>query len=201
MENSKKNTQHKQIVAMAQVGLFAAVIAILTQIGFPLPTGINVTLQTLAVSLAAYTLGWKKGTLSVLVFIALGAVGLPVFSNFSGGFGKLLGVTGGYIWGFIPMALLCGIGIEFWLKRKNVLSAITAVLLSLIGLAICHLFGSVQFALVTGTNSVKEAFLLCSAPYLIKDIVSMILSFGIALAIRKAITPKIIAPAESKEEN
>ena len=77
------------------VGVFAAVLAVLSQISFPLPSGIPVTLQTFAVALCGYALGCKRGTLAVLVYIVLGAVGLPVFANFSGGFGSLVGLAGG----------------------------------------------------------------------------------------------------------
>lgn len=104
------NSNREKITNIVMVGVFAAVLAVLSQISFPLPSGIPVTLQTFAVALCGYALGCKRGTLAVLVYIVLGAVGLPVFANFSGGFGSLVGLAGGYIYGFLPMAALCGLG-------------------------------------------------------------------------------------------
>ena len=91
------NSNREKITNIVMVGVFAAVLAVLSQISFPLPSGIPVTLQTFAVALCGYALGCKRGTLAVLVYIVLGAVGLPVFANFSGGFGSLVGLAGGYI--------------------------------------------------------------------------------------------------------
>ena len=95
-----------RVLDLAQIGLFAAVLVVLSQLSIPLPGGVPVTLQTFAVALTAYVLKWKKGALSVLVFLALGAVGVPVFHNFTGGFGMLIGVTGGFLWGFLPNAMM-----------------------------------------------------------------------------------------------
>ena len=97
------NSNREKITNIVMVGVFAAVLAVLSQISFPLPSGIPVTLQTFAVALCGYALGCKRGTLAVLVYIVLGAVGLPVFANFSGGFGSLVGLAGGYIYGFPPI--------------------------------------------------------------------------------------------------
>ncbi len=177
---------HTAIVSMAQIGLFAAVLVVLSQISIPLPTGIPITLQTFAVALAAYTLGWKRGTLSVAVFLALGAVGIPVFANFTGGIAKFVGVTGGYLWGFLPMALLCGLAMAQWKKEPSVKNRILCVALSLAGLVGCHLPGVLQFALVSGSSPL-HAFFLASAPYLLKDGISLVVAFGLAMAIQKAL--------------
>lgn len=90
--------------------MFAAVLAVMSQIAIPMPSGVPMTLQTFAVALAGAVLGWKLGALSALVYLLLGAAGVPVFSGMSGGLGVLLGKTGGFIFGFIFMALLCGLG-------------------------------------------------------------------------------------------
>ncbi len=184
----KKDSHRNQCqpLSMVQIGLFAAVLAVLSQISIPLPTGIPITLQTFAVALAAYTLGWKKGVASVGIFLALGAVGVPVFAGFTGGIGKFVGVTGGYLWGFLPMALLCGIAVEFWTRRTGRLRGVICVLLSIAGLAVCHAAGSVQFALVSA-SSMLQAFLLASAPYLVKDVCSLIAAFGLAMTVRRVL--------------
>ncbi len=170
-----KNNKEK-VIQIVMVGVFAAVLAVLSQISIPLPTGIPVTMQTFAVALCGYALGWKRGTLATAVYIALGAVGLPVFAGFSGGVGSLVGLAGGYIWGFLPMAALCGVG----LKMNH---RVLAVVLGIAGLAACHLFGTVQFALVSSTGPL-EAFLIASVPYLIKDVISVAAAYGIAEALR-----------------
>ena len=84
---------------MVYIAVFAVLIAICSWIS--IPTTVPFTLQTFAVFLAVGVLGGKRGSLSVLIYILLGAVGIPVFAGFSGGFGILLGQTGGYIVGFL----------------------------------------------------------------------------------------------------
>ena len=97
---------------MVLTGMMTAVIAVMSQIQFPLPSGVPVTMQTFAIALAAYVLGWKYGLISTIVYILVGAVGVPVFAGFSGGVSFAVSPAGGYIWGFLPMAALCGLGME-----------------------------------------------------------------------------------------
>lgn len=175
--NTKNKTQR-----LVLTGVLAALLAVLSQISIPLPSGVPVTLQTFAVALCGYVLGWKLGVLAVFVYLALGAVGLPVFAGFSGGIAAFAGVTGGYLWGFLLMALLCGLGAETgrrWL----------ALLLGAGGLAACHLCGALQFAAVSGVSPLA-AFLTASAPYLLKDAISVALGYllaeGVLLGLKKA---------------
>lgn len=163
----------KEIVC---IGMFAAILAVLSQISVPVPMGVPVTLQTFAVAFTGVVLAWKAGTISTLVYVLLGAVGVPVFAGFRGGVQVLVGHTGGFIWGFIIMVFLCGIGIQ--MKSK-----IAGMLLGFAGLAVCHLFGVLQFMVVMNRGLI-ESFLLASAPYLIKDIISVILAFIVGSQIR-----------------
>lgn len=156
-------------------GVCAALLAVLSQISVPLPSGVPVTLQTFAVALCGYILGPALGALSVLVYLALGAVGLPVFAGFSGGVGSFVSLAGGYLWGFVFMALLCGLGA--WRKNKAV-----AIALGIAGLAACHLCGAVQFALLMST-SLPQALLVASVPYLVKDILSVAVAYFAAVAV------------------
>ncbi len=162
---------------LTRVALFAAVIAVLSQISIPMPSGVPVTLQTFAIALTGYTLSSRRGAAAVAVFLALGAVGVPVFANFTGGFAKLAGVTGGFLWGFLLMAFLCGLGVG---KPR-----IAALALGAAGLLICHACGVAQFALVTGAAPL-QALLTVSAPYLVKDLVSVALAFAAAAVIERA---------------
>lgn len=95
--------ERQKLRGMMIASLFAAIIGIFAQITIPLPL-VPITGQTLAIGLAATILGARYGTLSVLLYILMGAVGIPVFSQFSGGFSVLVGPTGGFIVGFIPTA-------------------------------------------------------------------------------------------------
>ena len=170
-----KNKLQKIVVT----GVMAALLIVLSQISIPLPTGIPVTLQTLAVALCGYVLGPVLGTLSVGVYLALGAVGLPVFAGFSGGLGSFVGMTGGYLWAFLPMAFLCGLG-----ARRG--GKAWALLLGALGLVVCHLCGAFQFAAVMSLSP-WQAFLTASAPYLIKDALSLVLAYGAAEALLYAL--------------
>lgn len=164
---------------MVVAGVFAALLAVLSQISIPLPTGIPVTLQTFAVALCGFALGPGLGAAAVGVYLALGAVGVPVFAGFSGGIGSFVGMTGGYLWAFLPMAFLCGLGA----RQKNRALALTV---GFLGLVICHLCGSFQFALVSAVSP-WNAFLLASAPYLLKDAASLVVAYLAAVAILRSL--------------
>ena len=117
-------------------GNVAAVLAVISQLSIPTPAGVPVTIQVFGVALVGAVLGWKLGLCSVLVYILIGAAGLPVFANFGGGIPSLIGLTGGYIWAWPVMAVLCGIRPGL----KNRISDLAVrILLSLIGLAAVEL--------------------------------------------------------------
>ena len=90
-------------------GMFAAVLAVISQISLPMPTGVPITIQVFGVALVGAVLGSRLGTTATLVYVLLGAIGLPIFANFSGGISSIVGVTGGYIWAWPIMTWLCGI--------------------------------------------------------------------------------------------
>lgn len=98
------------------IALMAAVTVVMAQISIPMPMGVPMTMQTFAVTLAGVILGSKRGGLSILVYVLLGAIGLPVFAGFSGGIQNLVGPTGGFLISFPIMAWLIGVGVE---KRKR----------------------------------------------------------------------------------
>ena len=175
---NNRNTFNLTAVALTVAGM-----AIIAQISIPLPSGIPLTLQTLAVAFAGYLLGAKRGTLSVAVYIALGAVGAPVFSGFTGGFQKFLSPTGGFIWGFLLLALSCGFAeITKWSKQEKT----TSILLGTLGIALCHLCGIIQFSAIAGTNPLA-AFIVCSLPYLLKDILCIVGAYLLSHAVKKRI--------------
>lgn len=161
---------------MAYVAIFAVTIAICSWIS--IPTTVPFTLQTFAVFLAVGVLGGRRGTFAVLVYILLGAVGLPVFAGFSGGLGALLGTTGGYIIGFFFSALL------YWAMTK-VLGKKTPVMVvaMVLGLIVCYAFGTVWFMTVYARNSgaigLGTALGWCVIPFIIPDLVKIALAVGL----------------------
>lgn len=169
-----KKITTKEIVC---VGMFAALMTVLSQISVPMPSGVPITLQTFIMAFAGVVLSWKLATASTVVYILLGAIGVPVFANFHGGVQWLLNYTGGFIWGFILLAALCGIGTL--LENK-----IYGILLGLVGLAGCHLLGVLQFMIVT-KRGFAEAALMVSVPYLVKDSVSVVMAFVIGELVRR----------------
>ena len=123
-------TKKMKTLDMVYIALFACLMAICAWIS--IPGQIPFTLQTMGVFLAVGLLGGKRGTLTVLVYILMGAVGLPVFSGMSGGIGKLLGMTGGYIVGFLFSALIMWamealLGKKLWVLALSMVAGLIVV--------------------------------------------------------------------------
>lgn len=157
---------------MVLAGMFAAVLAVISQLSIPTPAGVPVTIQVFGVALVGAVLGWKLGLCSVLVYILIGAAGLPVFANFGGGIRSLIGLTGGYIWAWPVMAVLCGIHPGL----KNRISDLAVrILLSLIGLAAVELIGGLQWAALSGDMTAGAVFAYSMVAFVPKDIVITIL--------------------------
>lgn len=171
---------------LTMIALFAAIVAVLSQISVPMPSGVPITLQTFAVALCGHYLGTKKGTAAIGVYILLGAVGVPVFTNFKGGFACLFSVTGGFIWGFLALAALCGLPF----RKKPI-----RIIFGLLGLSALHVCGAFQYALLMGIDFL-QSFLTVSAPYLVKDVISLALAFILAEIARKA-TDRLL-PADQR---
>ena len=137
MENEFSNRISVKNIVLA--GMFAAFLAVMSQVSLPMPTGVPITVQVFAVALVGVILGWKRGVLAVLVYILIGAVGVPVFANFKGGLSVLTGLTGGYIIAWPVMTILCGIQP----KTQNAkLNMTVNIILSLVGLAVCEGVGA-----------------------------------------------------------
>lgn len=166
---------------MAYVAIMAVVIAICSWIS--IPTTVPFTLQTFAVFLAVGVLGGRRGTFAVLVFILLGAVGVPVFAGFQGGIGVLLGTTGGYIIGFLLSALL------YWAMTRA-LGEKTPVMVAamVLGLIVCYAFGTAWFMIVYARNSgaigLGTALGWCVFPFVIPDLVKIALAVGLTRVLK-----------------
>ena len=158
------------------IGMFTAVLAVLSILQIPMPSGVPITLQTFAVALCGYVLGRKNGTLCVLLYLLLGFAGVPVFTGMTAGIGKLVGYTGGFLYGFLFLAFFCGLGLH--LKNK-----VASFGLGVVGLLICHVLGAFHYSIIA-----PAAFLLVSVPYLVKDILSILGAMLVAVVIRKTLT-------------
>lgn len=164
---------------IATIGMFTAILSVLSILTIPMPSGVPLTLQTFAMALCGYVSGPKRGTASTLLYILLGTVGIPVFAGMTGGPSWLAGYSGGFIWGFIFLTLLCGIGMQ---QKKPVFR----ITFGITGLLVCHLLGVVQFSLVSST-ALWASFLTVSVPYLFKDILSVVGAYLVALPVRRAL--------------
>lgn len=165
---------------LVYTAMMTAIIAVLSQVAFPLPSGIPVTLQTFAVSLCGY-FGGIWGVVAVVIYLALGAVGVPVFANFKGGFAAIAGVTGGFLVGFIPFALTCAIKPKL---KNEILNSLLRILLGCVGVLICHLFGTWWYSYQSG-NGFVASLLTVSVPFLPKDVFSVVLAYIFSALLNK----------------
>lgn len=178
----------KQIFSTKELvlgGMFAAVLAVISQLSIPMPTGVPITIQMFGVTLVGTALGWRLGLFSTITYILLGAVGLPVFSNFRGGLGVLTGVTGGYIWAWPCLSALSGISPKTKSKRMNTALIILAALL---GVAIVETAGGLQWAALAGDKTVAGIFAYSMTAFVPKDILISILAVFAGLPIRRMIS-------------
>lgn len=162
--------------SMVRIAVFTAVLSVLSVLQIPMPSGVPVTLQTFAVALCGYVLGAWAGVGSVALYVAAGAVGIPVFAGMKGGIAVLVGPTGGFLFGFLFMVWLCGAGAG---KNKAVAAA-----MGLAGLVCCHLSGISGFVLATGAGY-PQAFVTVSLPYLLKDALSVAAAVQVGALLRK----------------
>ena len=171
-----------RIVAIGIVG-FAAALALASQVAVPIPgTPVPITLQPLVVVLAGMWLGPKAGAASMLLYLAVGATGVPVFSPYGApGIARFLGPTGGYLFAYPAAAFVAGVVSG---RAQSLLGRWVA---ALAGTTVLLLGGLVQLAILTG--SVSQAMSLGVHQFLPLDAVKALIA---ALLVPKA-TPR--APA------
>ncbi len=165
---------------MALVALMAAVTCILGPLSLTIPVSPGpISFKNLAVYFTLYVIGIKRGTISYLIYLLIGLAGIPVFSAFTGGPGKLFGPTGGYLIGFIFMALICGFFIEKW-PSKLYLHFSGMVL----GTAVCYLFGTVWLA-YQANRGFYAALAAGVIPFILGDLVKIVIALLAGPAIRQ----------------
>ena len=173
----------KYIYNISVTALFAAIIAVCAWISVPVGP-VPFTLQTLGVLCAGGLLGYKRGVASVITYIALGAVGLPVFNGFSGGIGVILGSTGGYIIGFILTAFITGFAADKYSRKP-----VPVIIAMIIGVIACYLVGTIWFMVVytvkAGAIALSTVLLNCVVPFILPDALKIAVSFIIVLRVSR----------------
>lgn len=166
---------------MAYIAVFIVLIAICSWISIPMT--VPFTMQTFAIFLAVTVLGGKRGTLAVAVYVLMGAIGIPVFAEFSGGIGVLMRSTGGYLIGFIFTALIMWL-MESLLGRKVWVQAVSMVM----GMFAYYTVGTVWFMFVymrtTGPVGLMTVLGWCVVPFIVPDIVKLVLALSLGNTLR-----------------
>ena len=168
MTEDKKFLAAKDITGIA---LFTALMIVCTWISIPLV--VPITLQAFAVFVTGGILGPKKGTMTVVAYILLGMVGVPVFSNLKGGVGVLVGPTGGYIIGFIFTVFIVGIIVKYVKTDNKLMNMIISAVAMILGDAVGWTFGTAQFMAVTH-NTLAASLAYCVFPFIIPDMIKVI---------------------------
>lgn len=184
MENTA-TAKKIRTIDLVYIAVGAALIAICAWISIPLT--VPFTMQTFGVFFVLSALGGKRGTCSVLVYLLLGAVGMPVFAGFSSGIGILLGNTGGYLLGFLLTGVIYLVMTKLLGEKLPVRIAALAI-----GLAVCYAFGTVWFlhlyTKANGAVGLGTVLSWCVLPFVIPDVVKLILATLIAGRLRPMIS-------------
>ncbi len=172
--------------------VMAAAMCVLAPISIPIGP-VSITGGTLAIYLTVYLLGSVWGAASTLVYLLVGMVGLPVFSNYMGGINRLAGPTGGYLIGYLPMALLAGAVVEFSLRKfKDQGSTGTAIALVLqfLGMvaatATLYAFGTAWYCLQAGVE-LQAALAACVIPFIPCDLIKMAVALVVGVPVRRGL--------------
>lgn len=160
-----------------------------------IPFYVPFTMQTFAIFTIIGLFGTKKAFVSVSLYLLLGAIGLPVFSGFRGGVGNLLGVTGGYLIGFLLTCLISGFLLSFFKKQKKA-NVVTFCISMALGLIVCYAFGTAWYIVLytnsTGSVSITSVLSLCVFPFLLPDALKMGLSYYVIKVAKKPLSKLLL---------
>jgi biotin transport system substrate-specific component len=170
LSDKKRSFSNSKLKNIVLISLFTAIIAACSLITLPFP--VPFTLQTLGIFSALLILGGKNGTIAISIYIAVGLVGIPVFSGFSAGIGHLMGATGGYVIGFLLTAL------SYWLITAIFGNkTVTKVCGLALGLILCYTAGVIWYTTVylrdTSLSAVTSALTIGVVPFIIPDIIKL----------------------------
>ena len=182
MEQTKPGDRF-QIIDLAYIALGAALTAVCAWI--TVPFSVPFTMQLFAVFFSLVMLGGRRGTITVLVYLLLGAVGIPVFSGFKGGFGVLVGMTGGYLWGMLL------IGVVYWGMTRLLGQNLSVRIVSLlIGLLLCYTVGTVWFSVLNEDRGFFASLAVCVLPFILPDIAKLALALLLGTKLKKLLSIK-----------
>lgn len=159
--------------------IFAAIIAIFAPITIPTSV-VPFTLSLFAIFLCGSLLSPLSAVSATLVYILLGTIGLPIFSMYSGGFSKLIGPTGGFIWAYPFMVLVIALSVKFF-KKRSIVSLSIGIALSMM---ICYTFGTLWYCHLTGAT-ILSGLSVCVVPYVPFDIIKAIVVIATTLGLNK----------------
>lgn len=183
----KHNTNVSDTRNLVLCAVCAAVTCILAPLSIPLAGGVPISLATFAVMLSGVLLGGSMGALSQLIYILLGAVGLPVFAGWTGGIGNVLGMTGGYIIGYIPLAWLTGLIYKKYSRSAKKQEKVLFMILGMtVGNIVLYILGTAWFMFVTGMT-LKASLAACVFPFIPGNIIKMAAVILIGLPVETAI--------------
>lgn len=153
-----------------------------------IPFIIPYTLQSFAIFFSVALLGGRRASICVLLYILLGAVGLPVFSGFAGGPGILFGSTGGYIFGFLAVPLM-----QWIFERCGYIKKHTFAVSSLLGLLLCYICGTAWYLVIYAdsfsADTLQSILGICVAPFLLPDLAKLALAAALCSKLKKHINP------------
>lgn len=171
---------------LCSIAIMTSITAVMAQIAIPMPIGVPLTMQTFAVTLTAILLGARKGMTAMIVYILLGAAGVPVFSNFSGGVHHLLGPTGGFLFSFPIMAWMIGWGIEHK-SRKGLFTTMLVL-----GTAVNLFVGSLYYCFLMKT-SLEVSFTICVIPFLPLAVLKAVGAAVLGMKLRKRLIKIVLS--------
>ena len=179
------NAKSRELRFFTQAAIFTALMCVVSP--FSVNIGpIPISLATFALYIAASVCGWKGGTLAVSAYLVLGAVGLPVFSGFVGGFERLVGPTGGYLIGYVMCSLITGIFADRAKKHRILWNVVGMVL----GTAVLYAFGTAWFMFVSG-NTATYSLAVCVIPFIAGDSIKIAAAAVVSDVIRSRVIPAV----------
>ena len=206
-DNKIMKKSSKKVLRLCYIAMFTAIICVVSQLpGIPMPGGVPMTLQTFIIPLAGVILGPWDGLVAALLYVLLGAVGVPVFSGFTGGIGVIMGATGGFIISFPLMPLFAGLGEMLGRKlpfgkepadkdqinKKAVVVCYILLYCGLVlGAVLNYLIGTLWFAAIylgaVNSETMLAGFTACVVPFIPTSVIKIILCGVIGMIIKKAL--------------
>lgn len=183
MARSKKVFSFKDLIYIA---LFTVAICLVAPMFFEWQAAIPVTAATGIICLTAAVIGFKRSLISVILYLLLGALGLPVFANWAGGYMQFAGRTGGYLIGFLALTAITGLIVD-----RNPKNAYLYFVGMIAGVAGCLFIGSmwlVVFGNFTFVEAIKSGF----TPFITFECVKIFLAGMVAYPLRAIVLKKVL---------